>query len=61
MRFTRDGRVEVTLPQDWENVYRSPDQSFAYSVYDANKRVVAQSSKIATALPLIDLGRLGPR
>ncbi len=28
MRFTRDGRVEVALPQDWENAYRSPDQSF---------------------------------
>lgn len=54
MRFTRDGGVEVALPQDWENAYRSPDQSFAYSVYDANKRVVALSPNIVTALPPAD-------
>ena len=32
---------------------------FAYSVYDPNKRVVALSPNIATALPLINSGRLG--
>jgi two-component system, OmpR family, sensor histidine kinase TctE len=54
MRFTGDGGVEVALPADWDSAYRRPDQSFAYSVYDANKRVVALSPNIATALPLAD-------
>ena len=52
LRFRGDGGVEVALPVEWENAYQRLDKSFAYSVYDANKRVVALSPNIATPLPL---------
>ena len=53
LRFRADGGVEVALPAEWENAYQRLDKSFAYSVYDANRRVVALSPNIATPLPLV--------
>ena len=53
LRFRADGGVEVALPAEWENAYRQLDKSFAYSVYDLNRRVVALSPNIATPLPLV--------
>jgi hypothetical protein len=54
LRFRGDGGVEVTLPVEWENAYRGSDRSFAYTIYDVNKRAVALSPNIATPLPLVD-------
>jgi two-component system, OmpR family, sensor histidine kinase TctE len=53
LRFRGDGGVEVVLPAEWEKAYQRLDKSFAYSVYDANKRVVAVSPNIANPLPLV--------
>src|SRR6478672_5926265 len=53
LRFRVDAGVEVALPVEWENAYQRPDKSFAYSVYDANRRVVALSPNITTPLPLV--------
>ena len=58
LRFRADGGVEVALPAEWEKAYHRLDKSFAYSVYDANKRVVALSPNIATPLPLVDRAEL---
>ncbi len=52
LQFRTDG-VEVALPVEWENAYQRLDKSFAYSVYDANRRVVALSPNITTPLPLV--------
>jgi signal transduction histidine kinase len=54
LRFKADGGTEVTLPMEWKNAYQRFDKSFAYSVYDANKRAVALSPNIAAPLPLVD-------
>jgi two-component system, OmpR family, sensor histidine kinase TctE len=53
LRFKGDGSVEVALPPEWTNAYQRPDRSFAYSVYNANQRVVALSPNIHTPLPLV--------
>jgi two-component system, OmpR family, sensor histidine kinase TctE len=53
LRFKADGGVEVVLPVEWKNAYQRLDRSFAYSVYDANSRVVALSPNIAIPLPLV--------
>jgi two-component system, OmpR family, sensor histidine kinase TctE len=53
LQFKADGGVEVTLPKAWKNAYQRLDKSFAYSVYDANRRVVALSPNIAFPLPLV--------
>jgi two-component system, OmpR family, sensor histidine kinase TctE len=66
LRFTGDGGVQIALPPEWENAYRRGDISFAYSIYDATRRVVALSPNLDTPLPLLsaaDSGRvqiLGP-
>src|SRR5262245_35261821 len=57
LRFRADDGVEVALPMEWQNAYQQ-DKSFAYSVYDANGRVVAQSPNIATPLPLVGSAEL---
>jgi signal transduction histidine kinase len=54
LRFKADGGAEVTLPTEWKNAYQRLGTSFAYSVYDANRRVVALSPNIAVPLPLVD-------
>ena len=53
LRFGSNGSVEVTLPTEWQNAYQRPDRSFAYSIYNANGRVVALSPNLASPLPLI--------
>jgi two-component system sensor histidine kinase TctE len=53
LRFLADGGVEVALPVEWESAYQRLDKSFAYSIYDANRRVVALSPNITTPLPLV--------
>ena len=53
LRIGSDGSVEVTLPAEWQNAYQRPDRSFAYSIYDADGRVVALSPNLASPLPLI--------
>src|SRR5262245_54670801 len=57
LRFRADDGVEVALPMEWQNAYQQ-DKSFAYSVYDANGRVVAQSPNIATPLPPVGSAEL---
>jgi signal transduction histidine kinase len=53
LQFRGDGGVEIALPLEWENAYRRPDRSFAYSIYDATRRVVTLSPNLDTPLPLV--------
>ncbi len=48
------------MPPEWKNAYQRLDRSFAYSVYDANQRVVALSPNLDTPLPLVDAADSDP-
>ena len=58
LRFRGDGGAEVALPAEWEKAYQRLDKSFAYSVYDANRRVVALSPNITNPLRFEEIADL---
>jgi two-component system, OmpR family, sensor histidine kinase TctE len=58
--FNASGAVAIELPADWQEAYAQPDSGFSYTLYDANRAVIASSPNLAAPLPAMPL-RQGQR
>jgi two-component system, OmpR family, sensor histidine kinase TctE len=55
-----DGRIELGLPQNWQQLYADPSRQFTYTVFDQNQRPIARSRNLTVPLPYVPVAGGSP-
>jgi signal transduction histidine kinase len=55
-----DGRIELGLPENWQQVYADPSRQFSYTIFDQAHRPLARSPNLAAPLPYVAVAGPSP-
>jgi two-component system, OmpR family, sensor histidine kinase TctE len=55
-----DGRIELGLSQNWQQVYSEPSRQFSYTIFDQAQRPLARSRNLAVPLPYVAVSGTSP-
>ena len=55
-----DGRVELELSQNWQQIYAEPSRQFTYTIYDQARRPLAISRNLTAPLPYAAVAGTSP-
>src|SRR3984893_7311112 len=48
-----DGRIELGLSENWQQVYADPSRQFSYTIFDQAHQPLARSRNLAAPLPYV--------
>jgi two-component system sensor histidine kinase QseC len=55
-----DGRIELGLSENWQQVYADPSRQFSYTIFDQAHQPLARSRNLAAPLPYVAVAGTSP-
>ncbi|MDB6046009.1 MAG: hypothetical protein JWM63_4560 [Gammaproteobacteria bacterium] len=55
-----DGRIELGLSENWQQVYADPSRQFSYTIFDQARQPLARSRNLAAPLPYVPVVGASP-
>lgn len=55
-----DGRIELGLSENWQQVYADPSRQFSYTIFDQAHQPIARSRNLAAPLPYVAVAGTSP-